>query len=799
MRRLLAQLSTILVLGIMLAGCPSREGAVPVDDPEPYFPERLSLGVPVFSDIVIPLYGRTNSDVEAASDDEDIVSLLSYDADAAIAENSNPRVVNQSKSINSSSISVALNTIDDNLGRSEMSVMVSDDNVFKIDHLSGEIRLLAHFVNRVCEVIPVDVVQTDTTSVGQNVSHTVLNGDWVYIMTAENNDCFDQNNAKRFYHLPLTYQFDSDDLDDSTTKELLIVPESLARAQLVFGWVDDEVTLTPGDQRLDYGYLGYGLAEQELRFFNSAREQQWSQAREIETFPVVDLGQQTAYSPEYIASLTPLGQYQYMLQLGLDIFVFDSSTELFARNFDESDDALNDRVFKMEAVSTDNGSEILKAVEMRYDDDEVIIVDNAKIYRYNYASQVVEPVTSRDFTVKQQPLLDVDVDHKSAPFFSQFDLGSCLESNDVAACNAAHNLDPILNDNWQFIVDCTAAVNCSLEPEVVDYCATLSEVIADPDAGTLCTASNYRHLSELNDVTNDAEFRGFMQYHASYIRNLDLNLNQDSLYITARMLEKDILIRYFYNVELTEPKPSRESVLLGERIKHFGIDAYISQNNLFVTTLLPDQVRSNECYKNYQRVICDLGNTVSGNLDSCTGQDLNDGLCADKFIEYESLALFCSEGDIDTGLCTDAELAPVNSLSVEEAGQDAKWIALRDFATSTPESPDMYLLLADESDAQDEGVLLEAELVPVSEGSGNVISGATLGNVEQVESVVGGWLADATLGRLDVIENEVVQKGLGITSSTTSVANVYFLRNPKSGSGTATNIIDSIFLRPLTQ
>jgi len=796
MRRLFAQFVVIIFTCSILAGCPSREGAIPVEDPEAFFPERLSLGLPVFADIVKPIYGDTIIDTT------DRTSLLSYDPDQAVLEGSNPGIIFSSKS----EMFLSLNTEDDDLGRSEVSVivgdvfvgdlgsLVNDDSVYKVDHTTGEIRLLNHFVHQVCEVIPAEIVQTVSTNAGSSVRHTVLHGDWVYVLTVEGNDCFDTTGIKRFYRLPLNYQFNSDETDETTTNELTIVSESLARAQLIFGWVDDDVTADPNDARLSYGFLGFGLAEQSLRFFDADRKEVWSQSRVLQTFPVIGMEGGRKQSPEYLAALTELDQYQYMIQLGLDVFVFDSTSEIFAKSFDETDTILTNRTFKMEAVRTESGIETVQEVKAISDSSDVVFVNANKIYRYDYASSVASPFSTRIFSVKSQLAPDVESEHESARFFSQFDLSECADGSEGDECRAAHN--PEL-DSWQFITDCTEVLGCRFDEDTTDYCATSAELLVNPDAGELCTAADYRHLGELNDPADDADFRGFMQYAENYIRDLDFLLERGSLFITARMKEKDVLLRYFYNIDLTEPKPDRESVIFGARVSHFGLEAYISENNLFATSLWPKNIRSNECYKNHQQVTCNLGELEENDPStSCSGKDLLEGLCFNEFIEYESLALFCSVAQVDAGECTDDQLISTNSLSVEGLTEDAKWLPLRDLASPSPEVASMYLLIGEDADVIDEGVLISPQLLPVNDVLGTIIPNESLGTLElkKVESVVDGWIADATFGRFDVIADDVIQQGGGGIAR--SLASVYFLSDPKSGAGTATKAVDVNILRP---
>jgi len=798
MRSVLAQLSVIISVSLLLTACPSNEGAEAVSEPTDFFAEPLPQGLPVFVEINEPYWAHDPSDTE----DEKSLSLYS------IALPENGEAANDPVSILSVSSEqiTSLNTVPDenDQARTEISIVVNAGNVYKVDHQkgadnSGSIRLLNHFVNKVCEIIPIDVVQT--TSIGSDVTHTVLHSDKIiYVVTVEGavtaKDCADATKVKRFYELPLNFQFNANDDDESKINELKPpVSESLARGKLMFGWVDDEVTTNSEDKRLTYGYLGYSTTEKKLRFYDEDRVENWCQPRALQTFDVVTIAPDE-YSPEYLFQLTELERQQYQLQLGLDVFVFDSTTEIFSRppntSYCEVGDVagdrsssdiiiegiLTDRIFKTDITFAGNvgSAKTVKSVVTLSDDDEVVIVDDSSVFRYNYLDSYVAPITSRNFYVEKQSPVSIDkVTYQNSAYpFSQFDLKPCMAHTNSSECSVAHDVEA---NDWQFITGCDADKGCHLEIETSEFCATAEELLSDPNAGSLCSVLDYRHLDELNNPDNDAEFRGFMQYERGFIKSMGYILHDNSLFITARMNEKEILLRYFYNVGVIGAKSDRETVLFGERENHFGFDVYINENNLFATVLWETQTRENECYKDYKRVNCDLGNPLKGAVDTCTANDLDEGLCFHGFQEYESKALFCSAIELSNGDCNDSTLLSTDNLVVNGADESAKWLRILDLASGDSAKNVMYLLTDDNSSVLDEGVLTDPLLYEVNNNDGKPSTNNMLGQLNgKVEAVGSGWVSNDNLARFDVITEEVEFLGQEVVS----VSNIYMATAPKS-------------------
>ena len=504
--------------------------------------------------------------------------------------------------------------------------------------------------------------------------------------------------------------------------------------------------------------------------------------------------------------------------MGLDVFAFDSTAEIFSRPANislcknsesdvksptdiEIESILTDRMFQTDVILAGNSGtvETVQAVTALNDNDEVVIVDDSRVFRYNYLDSYVAPVTSRNFSVIQRTPIAIDsmMPQTSAYPFSQFDLLLCEKDSDTSGCDAAHDLE---SDDWQFITGCDVD-GCRLSIDTSDYCATAQELVANPNAGDLCTVSDYRHLGELNTASNDAEFRGFMQYDQDFIKSLNYILHEDSLFITARMNEKEILLRYFYNIDISGAKSDREAVLFGARKNHYGLDVYINESNLFATVLWEMQKRENECYKNYQRVECDLGNTESGGPEICTANDLTQGACVNGFQEYESTALFCSAAELTSGTCNDNEILYTENLVVHSADESAKWMKVYDLASNSNITEKMYLLTDDKDSLLDEGVLTSPLLREVDNVTGEPSADNVLGQLtSHVEAVRSGWVANENFALFDVVTEEVESID-EIVEDVNSVSNIYMVIDPSSDGSNKQiiNVGEVKYSRPITK
>jgi hypothetical protein len=764
MKKLLVQFGFVFSCAILFAGC-SNEGSLPAEAERDAFFDPLPRGLPVFTDI-------DEAFVADSEDDSSRSALFTYQRPE------NPEDSSEIKEVFAADarLVVALNTVDDRIGRSEFTLLVKNDSVYAVNHLSNQIRLLSHFTNTVCELIPREKVVT-SAGLSTDKKLTVLHDEVVYVMTAEGSDLepCDGTGKKRFYALPLDHQLDPSQTENGQLSSLELVNESLARSHLIFGWVTDPDQA--GQQILSYGYLGYGLEEitsptlkPALVLYNAQREQVWRQDRSIAVFPLVQLAPEKK-SKTTLFHLQALANQHYLVQLGLDVFLVDAGTDLLSKKFDQSAGILSDRILRLTPERDESSTQLVEyAAPARtvYDEEDLLIVDGGKIFHSAYQAATPVRNPSESYEIILQNLTDIASRHfADKRYFSQFDLQSC---DDDAACLAAHD---VIAQNWQFISPCEEALGCSSNEQVVDFCETAAEKLNSQSDAPLCTASDYRHLSELNAPENDMALRGFMQYADDYVRKLDFTLESKRLYITAAMLQKDVLLRYNYALDFSAPKSQREQVLFGKHAEVYGVEAHFVASNLFMTALTKASVRSNECYKNYRRVRCDLGEMLGTGSEVCTGRDLAEGICINQFQEFESHALFCDQSQLMDATCSDDQIA---TLSVEYSDEDAKWLKLVDYRDARADAYQMKLLIGNHQQAQleqklDEGRLLDPVVYDVEITTGQALS--QLGRVTGlVEQAVHGWVTkDAennnveVLAHLQLISDEVISSTTQNTQS----------------------------------
>jgi hypothetical protein len=255
-------------------------------------------------------------------------------------------------------------------------------------------------------------------------------------------------------------------------------------------------------------------------------------------------------------------------------------------------------------------------------------------------------------------------------------------------------------------------------------------------------------------------------------------LNNDQLFVTARLNQKDIFLAYNFKVDFNQAKLLREHVYLGARASLFGMQAYLLDNKLYLTALQESSTTYNVYYKNGQKVKYEPDDLDTGSSGVCTSKDLADGICKNQFKEYESKAFFCSEQQLNDFSCSDDNLNQLDDLAVETDEEDAKWLPLFDYPTY---SYKMYLLAGEHQTALDEEVLDEGRLYSPSLYSidpvtGQYIIDQTTGKKEPitsfegtVERVVGGWLSKEpddsdeskpeVFGHIDVVAEEIKQTG----------------------------------------
>ncbi len=768
MNKLLVQLVLVISSVIVISGCNSG-GSLPAEEEVDVFFGPLPAGLPVYVEIVEPYFDTSESD-----DSE--IALFSYKPQDSAADSSTQNQIFSSDS----NIFVSLNTLDDsnNPGQTEYTALVKNDSVYLVNHLNNEIRLLSHFTTKVCELIPSEKPEESLESLGPDSSGrvlTVLHDKLIYVMTVETSTSASgaspsctSGGKKRFYALPLDHQLDASVDEDGQIDALELVTEAQARSKLIFGWVPDPDNAAK--EILDYAYLGYGGAEQKLKLFDKSGELVWSQHRVIESF-TFDIDS-SAPSVEYFFHVEALENYQYLVQLGLDVFVVDAGRDLISKPFNQIEYILSDRVLALSAkdviANTADWDYLTRsqfAAKTVYDDDNLFIIDDSKIYQllYQQGAPARNPtITTR--VVKQDPLNIDGKEHLVRKQFSQFDLKSCASSDNYQTCFAAHDVEA---QAWQFFTPCEDEFGCDSTTEVLDNCETLTEKQQTQSNEPLCSASYWWHISELNNPANDAALIAYMQYE-DYIQDTDFTLNNGLLYVKAKMDQKDILLSYDFNQDFIAPKSLREHVLFGKRASLVGMDPYFVNNNLFLTALQGQALRSYECYKNYQKVTCLLHKFDDVEFKgACTGKDLSEGKCTAQFREYESKAFYCNESKLENLTCSDTSLDQLNSLAIEMEDEDAKWLKLYDYES---DSDLIYLLigehdLARDNNQLDEGKIYLPALYKFDMTTGQKVEEAVAffesGSIEQV---VGGWLyktptmvASEVFGRINVISDEVVQ------------------------------------------
>lgn len=752
-----------VMLSVALLSACTSGGSLPAEEEADPFFDPLPSGLPVFTEIHEPYLN--------ASADGESLSLFSYKTQETATENA----IDTEVFSTSSDIILVLNTEKDNSGSTEFTLIAKNDSVYLINHQSNEIRLLSHFVNKVCELIPTEVVsesEVTTGPGGQKRLLTVLHGELIYVMTAEpslTGDSCLSDSKKRFYALPLDHQLDPSLEEDGELDSLALVKESRARAKLIFGWDADPDNLL--QEIMVYGYLGYAVEEQELSLFDKDMELLWTQDRELQRFDQVTIKPETL-SDKYIFHVQALKNQQYLIQLGLDVFVIDAGDDLLSKSVDQTEMVLSDKVMSVE-VRTDNESSVYAVpVTTKFDDEDLILIDNSKIYRLAYQRDIPIRVPNIDTEIVPQNMVNFDSqEHLSRSGFSQFDLELCKD--DDFDCIAAHDVEA---QTWQFLTRCEAEFGCVIATSTEDFCETREENLTTNSSRPICSPSDYNHIEELNQLENDAELLAHMQYVDDYVRHIEFILQKKRLFITAQMNEKDIFLAYDFNQGFSAPKPVREQVFFGERASLTGLDAYFSNDNLFLTALSKGALRSNECYKEGKRVACNLGELLeNGGGNSCTGKDLVDELCTDQFNEYESSAIFCSENELLDLSCSDAVLDQIDDLFVESSDEDAKWFPVYDYSTGTKE---IYLLTGDhdlalETENIDEGKLYLPTAFTVDQNTGQKVD--RLAEIENtVELVVGGVRykeptpdEPGVFGRLDFISDEISQEDsqLGLLKS----------------------------------
>lgn len=757
MNKLLVHLVLVVSSVILISGCTSGGSEIAEEEVDAFF-GPLPSGLPVFVDIVEPYLGTSSSN-------QDEIALFSYAPQETAAGLATETEVFSTDS----NIAVSLNTQADSAGQSEFTLLVKNDSIYVVNHSSNEIRLLNHFTTQVCEILPIEKVTESIVGEEPNKERhlTTLHDEKVYIVTADDGGTVgacDVDSKKRYYELPLDHQLEASVADGGVSNIINLVSEALARSKIIFGWIPDPDN--SGKDIIEYAYLGYDSESKSLSLFDKDQTLIWKQERVLQEFDRVDLGQ-GKISSKYVFDIRQLDikNLFYLIQLGLDVFVVDSGLDLLSKQQSEVGNILADKVVSLVAGRSSELDYAVPAFSL-VDDDDLIIVDNNKIYNVPFqANAVVRDPTITTKVFYQNPISIDNKLHLKTPPFSQFDLKIC--DDDDIACEEAHDVEA---QTWQFFTPCEEQYGCSIVNEVNDFCETEEEWLQTQSNRTRCTPSDYRHIAELNKVENDASLLSYMQYAEKYIRQKNFILNKDQLFVTARMNQKDIILAYNFKRDFSQPKLLREHVYLGGRASLFGMEPWILNNNLYLTALQESAIKFNECYKNGQQVSCQLDDLGKGSSTVCTGKDLAEGLCVNKFTEYESKAFFCSEAQLNDFSCSDDNLNQLDDLAIETDEEDAKWLALYDYPKASYE---MYLLagqhqLAVDNNQLDEGRLFSPSLYSIDQATGQKETPETpVTSLEGlVERVVGGWISkepesgvSEVYGHIDVVSEEIKQTG----------------------------------------
>lgn len=712
----------------------------------------------------------------------------------------------ESQSINShevfaldQSMIVELDTSSENGAKPDVSIMVTDGSVYKLDHHADELVLVRHFVNEICEVFPKKIVDTDVSGEDGNLVETlsVKHAESVYVVTAFNQEsgdaCSDPSATRYYYDLQLDFAFNAQNEFASSSSDLTVVEEAEARAKLMFAWVDDAEQ--DSGYKLSYGYLGYSQAANTLAFFDHQRKLVWSQDRIIDSYSLVD-GQA---SKSHLFDVKLVDDYQYLIQINQDVFVVDASKDIFAKTPLDVDSILTDRVLKLQ----DRDNQV-NSVEFYHDDDDLLIFDQGKIYNYAYKQNAFVPsAVAHSYHIEGKEGLIYKRDELLATkTVSQFDYKACGQGEEV--CHSSHDVE---DANWQFITACDVDLGCELNEVSVDVCETREENEVSQSDREICTPELYIHLDELDEPGNNAQFLGFMQYFGRFISDYHVSMLSDSLIITASMREKDILVQYFFKSPLNSPKSVRESVLFGGQASLFGLEHFVENEGLYINALVPLYIRSNECYKDYRQVTCNLSSQEQGDSSVCTALDLSLGTCRASFTEFESSALYCSDDQLSGRSCNDTNFLQ-GGLRKESGSQDGRWLRMLDLSGSEGDKKSMFLLASSheesvQSQVLDEGRLLHPSLFEVDDSSGEIEG--VLGQLSGlVETVLGGVLYEKAEtrepvleGYLDVLSDDSYSSGAGaLLSRHSKYAIVQTLSDDNSVAKTLTpKLTESLYRR----
>ncbi len=678
-------------------------------------------------------------------------------------------------------ISLQLNTDTSNGDLADYSILVNNDSVWVLNLVTKQARFLWHSAQKICALHHIETLHQDIEVAGDGSEtevYRVIDDERVIVQTVSEvggsaNCQTEDDSLKRYYELGLVVD-EADKFDVITATP---IDEGLALSQLIIGYRD-----TNSGRVIDYGYLGYSSNIQRLEFYDAQRQLEWFQDRTLETFTklILPSGEQ---SPSTLLNLTEVDDFRYVLQLGIDMFLVDSASEIFAlaqdsvnnesnadeNNVVEVDDILTDRFLRTELSEVVLNHEVSYYLDERdfFNTGDALLFENAyKIYRFPLPSK--SPITGlAPYRIESTGSLGggvTELAFSEASAFSQFDLITC--QSDDQDCIDAHDVS---GSSWQFIVACDMNNGCVLPQQESGICRTPQNGLIDLPA---CDSSAYQHLADLDNDANNAEVIGFMRYGQEYVSTLDLFHVEDSLIIKAKMRDREVLLRYVYDEPLSAPKISREQVLFGKDSTVQDIRVHELGGELFVNYLTPRSLRSNECYKNYIRVACNLASTERGGPNECTKKDFEAKvkLCYNQYRTYEPVAVHCTADEIAQAQCDESSAQQVGA-----SDEGAKWLRL-DRANQLGESL-MALLVGNNDEAVDANELGEGALYNPELYLPNAVTGepeTLLGSVNgRVESTVGGSVEESLINpsvddpqirldaRFDVVSRE--EQDLGVS------------------------------------
>ena len=82
-------------------------------------------------------------------------------------------------------MTLSLDTSSENGAKPDLTILVSDDTVYKVDHHSNELKLVRHFKNEICEILAKEEVVSSVSGEGSSIVETfsVQHAESVYVLS----------------------------------------------------------------------------------------------------------------------------------------------------------------------------------------------------------------------------------------------------------------------------------------------------------------------------------------------------------------------------------------------------------------------------------------------------------------------------------------------------------------------------------------------------------------------------------------------------------------------------------------